>query len=93
MPDSGGFVVTPICPHVLTNRSVVVSDASEIHVAVSEPGHFVFVTVDGQESCAMRTGDSLVIRKSQRVLPLAMLPERSFSEVLRQKLKWTGTNI
>lgn len=93
MPDSGGFVVTPICPHVLTNRSVVVSDASEIHVEVSEPNHLVFVTVDGQESCAMELGDNLTIRKSARELPLAMLPERSFSEVLRQKLKWTGSNI
>ncbi len=93
MPDSGGFVVTPICPHVLTNRSVVVSDASDIHVEVAEPGHVLFVTVDGQQSCAMDAGDSLVIRKSSRELPLAMLPERSFSEVLRQKLKWTGSNI
>lgn len=93
MPDSGGFVVTPICPHVLTNRSVVVSDASEIHVEVAEPNHLVFVTVDGQESCAMALGDKLTIRKSARELPLAMLPERSFSEVLRQKLKWTGSNI
>ncbi len=93
MPDSGGFVVTPICPHVLTNRSVVVSDASEIEILIAEPGQLVFVTVDGQESCAMGMSDSLTIRKSKRELPLAMLPERSFSEVLRQKLKWTGSNI
>lgn len=93
MPDSGGFVITPICPHVLTNRSVVVSDASQIHVEISEKGHVVFVTVDGQESCAMGIGDSLAISKSSRNLPLAMLPERSFSEVLRQKLKWSGTNV
>ena len=93
MPDSGGFVVTPICPHVLTNRSVVVSDRSQIHIEVAEPEHFVFVTVDGQERCAMRPSDRLVIRKSERKLPLAMLPERSFSEVLRQKLKWSGSNI
>ncbi|MBE2203362.1 MAG: NAD(+)/NADH kinase [Chthoniobacterales bacterium] len=93
MPDSGGFVITPICPHVLTNRSVVVSDASQIHVEISERGHRVFVNVDGQETCEMGLGDSLVITKSARYLPLAMLPERSFSEVLRQKLKWSGTNI
>ncbi|MEI6034094.1 MAG: NAD(+)/NADH kinase [Verrucomicrobiae bacterium] len=93
MPDSGGFVVTPICPHVLTNRSVVVSDASKIQVELAEPGQVVFVTVDGQESCAMGMGDSLTIRKSAQELALAMLPERSFSEVLRQKLKWTGSNI
>ena len=93
MPDSGGFVITPICPHVLTNRSVVVSDASEITVEVSGEWHLVFVNVDGQESCAMGIGDSLTITKSSRILPLAMLPERSFSEVLRQKLKWSGTNV
>lgn len=93
MPDSGGFVVTPICPHVLTNRSVVVSDASEIQLSVSESAHRVFVTVDGQDSCGMGPGDLLTIRKSERALPLAMLPERSFSEVLRQKLKWSGSNI
>ena len=93
MPESGGFVITPICPHVLTNRSVVVSDASEIHVEITDQSHLVFVNVDGQESCAMGVGDSLAITKSSRSLPLDMLPERSFSEVLRQKLKWSGTNI
>jgi len=93
MPDSGGFVVTPICPHVLTNRSVVVSDASDIQLSVSENAHCIFVTVDGQGSCGMGPGDLLTIRKSDRALPLAMLPERSFSEVLRQKLKWSGSNI
>lgn len=93
MPDSGAFVITPICPHVLTNRSVVVSDTSVIEVQVVDPNHVVFVTVDGQESCAMGIGDCLRLSKSTRELPLAMLPERSFSEVLRQKLKWTGSNV
>jgi NAD+ kinase len=93
MPGCGGLVVTPICPHVLTNRSVVVSDASEIEVESAEPGHPVFLTVDGQEAGAMRAGDALAIRQSARALPLAMLPDRSFSEVLRQKLKWTGSNV
>lgn len=93
MPDSGVFVITPICPHVLTNRSVVVSDACTVELQIIEPGHIVFVTVDGQESCAMGVGDSLRLFKSTRNLPLAMLPERSFSEVLRQKLKWSGSNV
>lgn len=93
MPGSGSFVITPICPHVLTNRSVVVSDASEIQISVPEPSHAVFVTVDGQDLCGMGPGDTLTLRKSDRALPLAMLPERSFSEVLRQKLKWSGSNI
>ncbi|MFZ4597212.1 MAG: NAD(+)/NADH kinase [Terrimicrobiaceae bacterium] len=93
MPDSGSFVITPICPHVLTNRSVVVSDSSNIEIALSEAGQNVFVNVDGQETCEMGVGDVLSLSKSDRSLPLAMLPERSFSEVLRQKLKWSGSNL
>ncbi len=93
MPDSGSVVVTPICPHVLTNRSVVVSDASVVEASLSEPGRPVFLTVDGQDTSEMGVGDRLSLRQSGRALPLAMLPGRSFSEVLRQKLKWSGSNI
>lgn len=93
MPDSGAWVVTPICPHVLSNRSTVVSDSSVIEVRQLVPKHEVFISVDGRSSLPMRVGDTLRITKSDRVLPLVMLPERLFPEVLRQKLKWTGSNI
>lgn len=93
MPDSGGFVVTPICPHVLTNRSTVVSDRSVIEASLMVEQQQVFVTVDGQATEAMKVGDILRISKSDRVLPLVMLPERLFPEVLRQKLKWRGSNV
>jgi NAD+ kinase len=92
MPDSGAFVVTPICPHVLTNRSTVVSDRSVIEAKLKVEQQ-VFVSVDGRSSRAMRVGDRLRITKSDRVLPLAMLPQRLFPEVLRQKLKWRGSNV
>ncbi|HEY5704661.1 MAG TPA: NAD(+)/NADH kinase [Terrimicrobiaceae bacterium] len=92
MPDSGAFVITPICPHVLTNRSTVVSDCSTIEARLSMPEQ-VFVSVDGRLSRAMQVGDVLRISKSDRKLPLVMLPERSFPEVLRQKLKWSGSNV
>jgi NAD+ kinase len=93
MPDSGAFVITPICPHVLTNRSTVVSDRSIIEVRLFVPEQKVFVSVDGRSSRAMRVGDVLRVAKSNRKLPLVMLPERSFPEVLRQKLKWSGSNV
>jgi NAD+ kinase len=93
MPDSGAFLVTPICPHVLTNRSTVVSDRSTIEVHLSVPQQEVFVSVDGRVSLAMRVTDVLRIAKSDRRLPLVMLPERSFPEVLRQKLKLSGSNV
>jgi len=93
MPDSGCFVVTPICPHVLTNRSVVLSDGAKIKIEVTRPRQIVFVSGDAQSWCPMSHGETLVLSKSERVLPLAMLPERPFTEVLRQKLKWTGSNV
>lgn len=92
MPDSGAFVVTPICPHVLTNRSTVVSDRSVIEAWLRVEQQ-VFVSIDGRSSRAMRVGDVLRITKSDRVLPLAMLPHRLFPDVLRQKLKWRGSNV
>lgn len=93
MPDSGVFVITPICPHVLTNRAVIVSDRSEIEVSTGHDHHEVFLAVDGQELLAVQPGDIIRIRKSSRTLPLAMLPGMSFSEVLRQKLKWSGSAV
>lgn len=93
MPDSGVFVVTPICPHVLTNRSTVVSDRSIIEARLDAQEQQVFVTVDGQSRHAMRLGDTLRISRSDLLLPLVMLPEKLFPEVLRHKLKWTGSNV
>ncbi len=91
MPESGAFVVTPICPHVLTNRSTVVSDRSVIEARLTVPDNEVFVSVDGRTSRAMRVGDTLRISHSDRALPLVTL--RSFPEVLREKLKWSGSNV
>lgn len=93
MPSSGGLVVTPICPHVLTNRSVVISDRSTVELTMAESGHAVFLTVDGRERHEMGVNDRVVMSTGDRRLPLAMLPGRSFSEVLRQKLKWSGSNV
>jgi NAD+ kinase len=93
LPDTGVFVITPVCPHVLTNRSTVVSDHSIVEVRLTVPGQEVFISVDGQESVEMGLHDVLRISQSERVLPLAMLPDRPFSKVLRQKLKWSGSNV
>lgn len=93
LPDTGVFVITPVCPHVLTNRSTVVSDRSLVEARLTVPGQEAFVSMDGQDPIEMRLGDVLKISQSDRVLPLAMLPERPFSKVLRQKLKWTGSNV
>ena len=92
-PESGAFVNTPICPHVLTNRSIIVDENAVIEVEVTEREYPVFLTVDGREPLRMEAGTAVEIKKSDLVLPLASLPGVSFFGVVRQKLKWSGSNI
>ena len=92
-PQSGVFVITPICPHVLTNRSVIVGDSSLIEVEASEPDYPVYLTVDGRSPVPLEFGSTVTIRRSDKVLPLAVLPQLSFFGVVRQKLKWSGSTI
>lgn len=93
IPNSGVFVVTPICPHVLTMRPVLVSDDSTLWIQPSPNQPDVFLTLDGQSPVRILAGDLIRITKAPQRLPLAMLPGMSFFEVLRQKLKWSGTAI
>lgn len=92
-PESGAFVITPICPHVLTNRSIIVDESATIEIEVTEREHPVFLTVDGREPLHIESGSVVAIRKSSRSLPLASLPHVSFFGVVRQKLKWSGSNV
>lgn len=92
-PDSGVFVITPICPHVLTNRSVIVSDSSTIEIAPAGREYPTFLSVDGREPVRILAGGEVLIRRASVTLRLGFLPAISFFGVLRQKLKWTGSNI
>lgn len=92
MPESEALVITPICPHVLSNRSLVISDRSEV-IVQSSGNHEVFVTVDGRSPHPLLPGERLILRRSPRTLPLAVLPGTSFPDVLRQKLRWSGSNV
>jgi NAD+ kinase len=87
------FVITPICPHVLTNRSIIVSDKSVIEVEASEPDYPVYLTVDGREPLRIAKDAKVEIRKAKKTLQLAAMPDMSFFSVVRQKLKWSGSAI
>src|SRR4051794_40235839 len=92
-PESGVFVITPICPHVLTNRSVIVREESVIEIEVSDPDDPVFLAVDGRDPSLLKFGDIVTIKRGPNKLPLAVMPDVSFFGVVRQKLKWSGSNI
>ena len=92
-PQSGVLVITPICPHVLTNRSIIVAESSVIEVEASEPDYPVYLSVDGRDSLRLEVGAVVTIRKADKSLPLAVMPDVSFFSVVRQKLKWSGSNV
>jgi NAD+ kinase len=92
-PESGVFVITPICPHVLTNRSIIVAEGSIIEIEASDPDYPVFLTLDGRKPIHVERGSIVTIRKAKKTLPLASLPDASFFSVVRQKLKWSGSNL
>ena len=89
-PSMDALVLTPIAPHMLTNRPIVIPTEREVRVrsTSSNAGDEVYVTIDGQTGFPLQEGDEITIAKSERPLRLIRSTERSYFEVLRQKLKW-----
>ncbi len=87
-PSMESFVITPICPHTLTNRPIVISCDSEISVNLESESEDVFLTLDGQVGLAIRRDDRVVIRKSPYRTKLLIPCERDYFQILREKLQW-----
>jgi NAD+ kinase len=87
-PGVDGLVVTPICPHQLTLRPMVLPGASRILVRIEGVPDQTFLTVDGQEAIQLRLGDELRCRRSDLSVKLIRLGKNGFFDVLRSKLKW-----
>ena len=87
-PDVPGFVITPVAPHALTNRPLVVQDTAVIEVRVAVTREQAYLTIDGQQGVPLEEEDVVVCRKSDFQVKLFKLPDRSFFQVLRTKLKW-----
>jgi len=88
-PTLPAIVITPICPHMLTNRPLVVPDESQIEVRLRAAREVeVYAALDGQETFAFNDDDHVVVTGSPRRLKLVKAPGRDYYEVLRTKLKW-----
>ncbi len=87
-PAVEAIVITPICPHTLTDRPVVVRDSSCIDVRLAEHEESVFLTLDGQKGIPMQPDDRVRITRSNERLKLIQPPKKSYFEILRSKLKW-----
>jgi len=82
------ILATPICPHTLAVRPMVVSASSVIRVRVLSPSEEMILTLDGQEGALLQPGDEVVVRRGQASVPLVRFPGQSFVSTLRRKLHW-----
>jgi NAD+ kinase len=87
-PDVDAIVVTPICPHLLTLRPIVVPGSACVTLRADAIPHVALLTVDGQRAVELEKGDEVRCQRSQYSVKLVRLAEGGFFEALRNKLSW-----
>ena len=87
-PTMGAVVITPICPHMLTNRPIVIPDTLDIEIGIVTQNQEIFLTLDGQEGLPIGERDRVCVRKSDQPVLLVQSPNKNYFDVLRNKLKW-----
>ena len=90
-PEMDAFILTPICPFTLSNRPTVVPASEILRIEVEDPQKTdVALTVDGQESLTLAPRDCVLIRRAAKKALIVRSDKRSFYEVMRTKLNWSG---
>jgi NAD+ kinase len=87
-PDVDALIVTPICPHLLTLRPLVVRGEASLIVRVEGIPSNCLLTVDGQQAVSLQLGDEIRCHRSNNTVNLVRLKESGFFEALRSKLSW-----
>ena len=93
VPETPAFVISPICPHTLSSRPLVVPDSCVIEVAVGSQSDVSRLTLDGQLQDGLVTGDSLTVRRRACNVRFLHLPDYDYFDVLRRKLNWRGSSM
>jgi NAD+ kinase len=89
VPEVAAICITPICPHMLTNRPVIVPDEAVIRITMSGD-NITYLTVDGQVGEQLHKGDRVICRRSEQTVQLIRASGVGFFDVLREKLQWGG---
>ena len=87
-PTVAAFALTPICPHTLTNRPVIVPDSEVVKFSIRAPSNEVFLNIDGQQGMRLHLGDQVLCRAAKHALRLIRPPRLLYFDVLREKLHW-----
>lgn len=86
-PTLESFLITPICPHTLTSRPIVIPDTFTIDVNI-KTGDDIFLTLDGQVGVPLKVADKVTIKKADYKTRFVLLHDRDYFKILRTKLKW-----
>jgi NAD+ kinase len=87
------LIITPICPFTLTNRPLMVPDAVTIKIQLAESTSDVMLTCDGQVGLKIDRRDTIVISKSSTPVQMITLPDQNYFDVLKAKLRWSGSRV
>lgn len=90
-PSVPGLIISPICPHSLGMRPLIVSKDTKIELILHETGEGAILTTDGQKAIELADGDRVVFREADNEVSLVKFPQSHFYRVLRHKLNWGGT--
>jgi len=89
-PDLSLIILSPICPHTLALRPLIISSGDTIKILVESDHHEVILTMDGQENIPLHLGDLVRVRKAKERLKLIVPEKKGYYQILRTKFKWGG---
>ena len=92
-PAVPGIIMTPICPFTLTNRPLIVPDTVCIKIKLEKKSADIMLTFDGQVGLEIDERDTIVIKKGAYPISVITIPEQSYFDVLKAKLRWSGGRI
>ncbi|MBW2570697.1 MAG: NAD(+)/NADH kinase [Deltaproteobacteria bacterium] len=92
-PEVQGIIMTPICPHTLTVRPLIVPDSAVIKINFEEKFSDIILTFDGQAGLEIYKGDTIIAQKSSYPVNMIEMPGHNYFDVLKTKLRWSGTRM
>ena len=92
-PSVSGIIMTPICPFTLTNRPLIIPDSARIRIQLTKKSSDIMLTFDGQEGLSISHKDTIIIEKSRHPVHVVKIPDQHYFDVLKAKLKWSGSRI
>jgi len=92
-PAVSGIIMTPICPFTLTNRPLIVPDSARIKIRLEKKSTDIMLTFDGQKGLEIDDRDTILVEMSRHPIRIIIMPDRHYFDVLKTKLKWSGSRI